>query len=140
MSTALVVFTGTTQIPWLRVLRRGFRHCFVLVPAGDGWIALDPLAHRLAVGSVGALVAEEVVAHYTALGCTVVATTLREPPRRIRLFAPFTCVEAVKRIIGLHAPGVWTPWQLYCVLVKSKSSSLPRKRESRATGFPLSRE
>lgn len=116
MSTALVVFSGTTQIAWLRVLRRGFRHCFVLVPANDGWIALDPLAHRLAVGSVGSLAAGEVAAHYTALGCTVVAAPLREPPRRIRLFAPFTCVEAVKRIIGLDARGVWTPWQLYCAL------------------------
>jgi hypothetical protein len=116
VSGALVVFSGTAQIPWLRLLRRGFRHCFVLVPADGGWIALDPLAHRLAVGLVPPLDAAGVIAHYEALGCTVVPSPLREPPRRLRLFAPFTCVEAVKRVIGLDAPRVWTPWQLYRAL------------------------
>jgi len=26
---------------------------------------------------------------------------------------PHTCVEAVKRVIGLHARFIITPWQLY---------------------------
>jgi hypothetical protein len=31
LDRVLVVFSGTTDIPWLRVLKPGFRHCFALV-------------------------------------------------------------------------------------------------------------
>jgi hypothetical protein len=27
--------------------------------------------------------------------------------------APLTCVTVVKRVLGIHAPWVWSPWQLY---------------------------
>ena len=28
-------------------------------------------------------------------------------------FMLFTCVEAVKRVLGIHRRGIVTPWQLY---------------------------
>jgi hypothetical protein len=39
----------------------------------------------------------------------------RPPPRTRRRFAlaPLTCVTVVKRLLGIDAPWVWTPWQLY---------------------------
>jgi hypothetical protein len=36
------------------------------------------------------------------------------PRKRPRLaLAPLTCVTVVKRLLGIDAPWVWTPWQLY---------------------------
>jgi hypothetical protein len=32
---------------------------------------------------------------------------------RLAPVRPFTCVEAVKRLIGIHAPWTLTPWQLF---------------------------
>ena len=42
----LVVFADHAGCPWLRPLRRGFRHCFVVLRAGSVWVncyqAMDP--------------------------------------------------------------------------------------------------
>jgi hypothetical protein len=43
----LVVFVDDTACPWLRLLRRGFRHCFVLLHAGPQWLACEPLKDRI---------------------------------------------------------------------------------------------
>lgn len=114
--TAWVVFSGETEIPWLRLLRPGFRHCFAVVRTGGSWVVLDPLSHctRLHVLAAPADWAPE--PWFTARGLTVVAASLREPPHRMAPWRPYTCVEAVKRLLGLHRPGVFTPWQLYRAL------------------------
>jgi hypothetical protein len=55
---------------------------------------------------------------YRQRGHRVIATTLMIPPRVLAPIRPFTCVEAVKRVLGLRAPWVFTPWQLYCHLLQ----------------------
>ena len=42
---AWVVFADHVSLPWLGVLRRDFRHCFVLIEAAEGWILYNPLSH-----------------------------------------------------------------------------------------------
>ena len=52
---ALVVFSGQTDLMWLRMLRTGFRHCFVLIEGrcpgvmenqnGGGWVLYNPLSN-----------------------------------------------------------------------------------------------
>ena len=32
----------------------------------------------------------------------------------------FTCVSAIKHLLGMQAPFVWTPWQLYLYLKEQK--------------------
>tara|TARA_B100002019_G_C21076505_1_gene501654 strand:- start:247 stop:648 length:402 start_codon:yes stop_codon:yes gene_type:complete len=110
-----IVFSGETEISWLRwLLKAGFRHCYALINDGDRWITVDPLAHKM-----------EVVVHHHApvdfdlptwlekRGVKVVKVHPREdilspcPP------SIFTCVEAVKRLVGLRNWGIFTPYQLY---------------------------
>ena len=43
---AWVVFSGKSDWPWLKFLRPGFRHCFVIVHDGARWLSLDPLSPR----------------------------------------------------------------------------------------------
>lgn len=116
---AVVVFSGVTDLPWLRLLRPGFRHCFVVLQRGGAWVVVDPLAHctrlDLAPASLAAE-AEAIAAVYRRLGLTAVTVEEREAPRRLAPVRPYTCVEAVKRLIGWHAPLVLTPWQLYRAL------------------------
>jgi hypothetical protein len=40
-----VVFSDETDLPFLKCLRRGFRHCFVVIRDRGHWISYDPLAH-----------------------------------------------------------------------------------------------
>lgn len=118
---AWVVFSGKADLPWLRLLRPGFRHCFVLLNDGRHWISLDPLSnytdvivHHLPAGF-------DLPAWLSARGHQVVAAPLT---RRMKP-APwmlFTCVEAVKRVICLHTRSIITPWQLYCCLLKMQTN------------------
>ncbi len=110
---AWVVFSGQTEIPYLKILRNGFRHCFIVLRRGDHWISLDPLAHKT-----------EIELHYLpddfdlpywleARGHTVVETEFKKAPLKPLPLALFTCVETVKRVLGVHDRRVLTPWQLY---------------------------
>ncbi len=52
-----------------------------------------------------------------AHGYRVVRAPRLSPPRRMAAPTPFTCVEAMKRLIGLQDWRILTPWQLYRRLV-----------------------
>jgi hypothetical protein len=110
---AWVVFSGKSELSYLRLLRHGFRHCFVVLQRGDHWISLDPLAHKT-----------EIELHYLphdfdlpnwlkGRGHTVVETRFNKAVLRPLPPALFTCVEAVKRVLGVQSWKVLTPWQLY---------------------------
>ena len=43
----LVVFVDHAECRWLRVLRAGFRHCFVVIRDRSVWLACDPLKDRI---------------------------------------------------------------------------------------------
>lgn len=121
---AVVAFSGHTELFWLHVLKPGYRHCFALVELeGEGecgWVLYNPLS----VGTQLALwpgVEPSVLCDWlNAQGYE--AMDVRVNPVRTHLFGwrPYTCVEAVKRVLGLCAPGVWTPWQLRQYLKKNK--------------------
>lgn len=110
---ALALFTGSTQLRYLRFLRQGFRHCFVAVGLEGGWVILDPLSHRTALSLVSGVNANQLMEWYENQGLRAVATTVRAAPERLAPLAPATCVEAVKRVLGIHARHIRTPWQLY---------------------------
>lgn len=121
---ALVVFSGDSDLRWLRLLRPGFRHCFAVVQIDGAWVVVDPLSHYTALRVMPVMAGWEPACWFRARGLTVVPTRAREPAHRLAPLRPFTCVEAVKRVLGLRLPGVFTPWQLYRALSEKKTSSL----------------
>ncbi len=124
---AWVVFSGQADRAWLRFLKPGFRHCFVLLHDGRHWLSFDPLLNH-----------SEVLVHYHLSddfdfpgwlenrGERIVPASLcrtRANPAPVTLF---TCVEAVKRVLGLHNWFIFTPWQLYrhLILLHEKKGEL----------------
>ena len=109
----MVVFSGQTDLWWLKFLRRGFRHCFVVMNLNDRWVAIDPMAHHLEVSVPDVPVSFDLKGWFEESGMLVVETYIRIPERRC--YPPFflSCVEVVKRVLGVHAPFVFTPAQLY---------------------------
>lgn len=110
---ALVVFAGETTLWRLRFLRPKFRHCFVAIHHNQHWVICDPLSHRTDLLIIGEYSAAYLAQWYRNHGLTVVETQVRAAPLRLAPLGPFTCVEAVKRVLGIHARWVITPWQLY---------------------------
>lgn len=111
--TALVVFANDCSLRRLRLLRRGFRHCFVAVRSGAGWVICDPLSHRTDLAFVGGMTAADLIRWYRSHGLQVIETRIGPAPLRPAPVRPYTCVEAVKRVLGMQAGWVLTPWQLY---------------------------
>lgn len=111
---AIVVFHGRGQGRWARLLAPGFRHCFVCVldEVRGIWIRIDGQA---GIPSFRAEAAEcfDLAGFYRATGFTVVDCDSHTPrvPRTALMLG--TCVGAAKRVLGLRAPFVLTPKQLY---------------------------
>lgn len=116
---AVVVFAEETRLPKLRRLKPGFRHCFAYLAQPDGWVGIDPLSHRLEIRSFpGWDPAADLAAHLRGLGQCALTVPLLQPPRRLAPPLPFSCVETVKRLVGLHSWSVRTPWELFLELRK----------------------
>ena|SRR3990167_1516930 len=109
---AIVVFHGFGQSPLARLFGRpGFRHCFVCIAHQDAWLRLDFQA-GLPTMEVVCQESFDLAKFYAAAGLTVVA--VERTPRTPRLpFMLATCVGATKRMLGIRAPLVLTPHQLY---------------------------
>ena len=116
-----VVFSGQADLPWLKIFKPGFRHCFVLLDDGSHWITVDPLSNYT-----------EVLIHKVPhefnmplwlkdRGYKILKASL-DRKRNSAPWMVFTCVEAVKRVLGLHKRFIFTPWQLYRHLIKSQAS------------------
>lgn len=111
---AWVVFSGQTDLPWLRWLRPGFRHCFVVLHDGMHWLTVDPMLHRMDVRVHRDLPRDFDLPRWLAgRGQFVMPAAVDVKRRKPAPWRPFTCVEAVKRVLGLHAGFILTPWQLY---------------------------
>jgi len=119
-----VVFSGQADLPWLKILKPGFRHCYAVMNDGQRWIVFDPLSHCTEV-SVPELPAYfDLPLWLEDRGLKVI----KAPVQRIQKQAPwmpFSCVEAVKRLIGLHSFFIFTPWQLYKFLLRHEMGHDP---------------
>jgi hypothetical protein len=112
--SVLVVFADHAGCPWLRALRRGYRHCFVVLRAGSVWLACEPLKDRIELDALELPSEFDLAAFYREQGHRVLLGQRSLPRTRHRFaLAPLTCVTVVKRLLGIDAPWVWTPWQLY---------------------------
>jgi len=117
---AWVVFSGKADVPWLRLMRPGFRHCFVLLHDGRNWLSVDPMLNHMDVQYQKVPRDFDLPDWLKERGNIVIPAQLDRSKNKPAPWRPFTCVEAVKRILGIHARWVLTPWQLYKYLYKQK--------------------
>ncbi|HEV7371349.1 hypothetical protein [Arenibaculum sp.] len=110
---AWVVFCGEAELWWLRLLRPGFRHCFAVLRDGGRWITVDPLSSHTEVAVQPAPADFDLPGFLAGRGHAVVRAPVRRGHGRPAPWGLFTCVEAVKRVIGLHDRRIVTPWQLH---------------------------
>ena len=138
---ALVIFTDAWEIRWLRLLRPGFRHVLVALRSPDGaWVLVNPLSHQMRLDRLAPMEPARLACWFRAQGHTVLPTMTRRAPRREAPWAPMTCVEVVKRLLGLHARWVWTPWALYRNLMKAEEKEARRPARGGSAGRLLLRQ
>ncbi len=124
-----LAFGGEADQPWLRPLRRGFRHCFAALADEGGWTVLEPLSGRLLVARLPVPAGFDLPAFYRRAGLAVLGPFAPGEPRGQRLpsLAPFTCVGLCRALLGPEAPFALTPYGLFRALGGTESR-LSRKK------------
>jgi len=114
---AWVVFSGQADLHWLKILKPGFRHCYVILNDGKHWTSIDPLSNYTDISVHNMPAGFDLPLWMQSRGHTILPAPL-ERPKKQAPWMPFSCVEAVKRILGIHKYFMLTPWHLYRYLQK----------------------
>lgn len=110
-----VIFSGTTNLWWLKFLKNKFRHCYLILELSNHlWLEINPLSNQTFIN---------IYEYYPANLCfsdkvIVVKTNLQIAPLCPAPLGFFTCVECVKRMLGIHNFFIFTPYRLYKFLTK----------------------
>lgn len=113
-----IAFGGEADQPWLRLLRRGFRHCFAALGDEAGWTVLEPLSGRLLVARLPVPPGFDLPGFYRRAGLAVLGPFEPAAPRGgpVPGLAPLSCVGICRALLGPGAPFALTPFQLYRAL------------------------
>ena len=76
-SRAVVVFSGETDLPYLGLLKPGFRHCSLVVEAGRYWMFFNPTSAGTGVVIYGRIRLDDIVGWFLANRHTVVCCRVR---------------------------------------------------------------
>lgn len=130
MRTALVVFHDFGNHWADRWLQPGFKHVFVCVQAEatsqlSKWVRVDSMDGRVKVDIV-CHTEYDLASFYRREGLTVLKVRRCDFPFRLPL-AVANCVGMSKFLLGITAPMVWTPYQLFRYLTTRRGFSLPGK-------------
>lgn len=118
-SKAWVVFCKNTDIWWLRFLKNGFRHCFLILNDGEKWITYDPMASFTDITVHKTSIKFDLPKWFSQQGHNVQQSFIKHKKNMAPL-SLFTCVESVKRVLGIHNFFIFTPYQLYKYLKGGK--------------------
>ncbi len=87
----------------------------------------EPLSHYTRLETIALPCEASLAEIFRRQGLTVIETSRRQPSRQPAPWRPYSCVEAVKRLLGLRAGWVLTPWQLYRHLREYEINTRNRK-------------
>ena len=111
-----VGFSDETTIPILRLLKHGFRHCFIFFGDEYSTFVLDPISNRIDLAFLPVGVGK-IKKKFNETGVITVFVN-RFEVKKTSSSGVFTCVEVVKRILGISKPSIITPFRLYKFLMK----------------------
>lgn len=121
-----VVFQDEVSLWWLHLLKKNFRHCYVLLPdiATNSYLELNPFSNRFVVVTHHFDKGFEYLQFLQTQGKLICPVEINCPDNPAPWFF-FTCVEFVKRFIGLQERSIITPYQLYRKLNLASPQSVP---------------
>jgi hypothetical protein len=117
---AYVAFGGTRTRWWMRFLEKGFYHCALVIGNGREWLLIDPLIHFTDLIMMKNAPVLDILRQK---GYQLVRTTPVQPPLTKTQLRPYTCVETVKRFLGINKAKIWTPYQLFRFLNLKKENN-----------------
>jgi hypothetical protein len=124
-----IVYENNISLWWLKFLKKGFRHCYILVNYKDEniWIKLDPLSNIILL-DMKRYVRNFDYINYLSTNSDIhlqkvkVGNILNKPMN----LSIFSCVSFVKRFLGIRSNAILTPYQLYKFIFNCKNIFLDK--------------
>lgn len=127
---------------WDRMMRPGFRHCYVLIWEGAAWLYADPTLSRTHVSILDYYENEHPAEWIEDSDASVIEVEVCNDPYRLRspwIIGPMTCVEGCKALLGIRSFWLWSPLRLARYLEKYYGiRSQEAKEDSRGKGVDCS--
>ena len=117
---AYVAFGGNPTHWWTKFLKKGFYHCFLIMGNGFDWILIDPVWNFTDLIFIRN---KNLLSIIKEKGYKLLRTTPHLTLRSKGHFRPLTCVETVKRFLGISEPKIWTPYQLFQFILQKKENN-----------------
>tara|TARA_Y100001934_G_scaffold217928_1_gene258842 strand:+ start:1086 stop:1481 length:396 start_codon:yes stop_codon:yes gene_type:complete len=118
-SCAYVVFDGQTELRFLKVLKSGFRHCFIILEFDNFWCSIDPLSTYCEIQIFEKKHIQDLPLWLKYQGFDLIKAKINRHDFKIRPFDYWSCVNLIKRILGIYKWWIITPWQLKKYLDKN---------------------
>ena len=114
-----------------KLLRPGFRHCFIFYKGEQCWLMLNPTRWFLHIMELSCLPGDPFPSYLKTNHpeITIVKVVCRLNESQLMYFRPLTCVSHTAYILGLTKRFVITPYQLYKTLLKSKHPNILQVQE-----------
>ena len=118
-----VVFEDGTSLWWLRFLRHTYRHCRAFIKITPKiYIELNPLSNQM---FLFVHIFDNSRQFYKVIHkMNYVKTRIENAPLKTAPAFCFTCVEAIKRLLGIHNFWIITPYDLYTYLISCRKKIL----------------
>jgi hypothetical protein len=109
LTQSYVVFTDQATWMPLKILKRGYRHCFFLGKIDqDQWLIIEPLLHKIDIR----LMAVNPTENFRMAGYHIVKADMKECHSKNIFVGLTSCVGIIKKIIGIKGFMIITPYQL----------------------------
>lgn len=126
-SQVYVVFEDNATLWWLKVCKRGFRHCYMIFinHNQDTIIKINPMSNQISIEFIKNTEFDDVIHNLKKDPSKKVCRVfIKAAPLKCAPIMAFTCVEFVKRVIGIHDIKTITPYQLYKKLKRCRKKVL----------------
>ena len=127
-----VVFKEAERKAWYSwFLHEDYGHCYLVWWDGFNWLRMRPNLHSVVFEVLPYYMEEDV--EQCVLGKTAVLIEVPHGMERVRypyLFTVATCTEACKAVLGIRAPWIFTPLQLFNYLIALKHEQWWRPKDS----------
>ena len=118
MTRAYLIFEDSPT-KWLRALKKHYKHVSILVPSGDVHVHIDTRSKGTEIRVVDYCEVEYMFDRTLFHDVTIVPIDITKDDKGYG-WSVFTCVEQAKRILGIRAWWVLTPYQLYKHVVNER--------------------
>lgn len=119
ISEVYVVFVDNTSLWWLRLLKKGFRHCYLVLKIAESgiWMEINPMSNQIILNIYEYLPDFDYISYLShEKNLKICPMKIKPAPLKSAPICLFTCVEMVKRFLGIHEHFIHTPHQLYTFL------------------------